>query len=57
MEKAIEESKKSLAQEHLTPEEADLQRAIKLSEKDEARRNQAVQDSNASVLFDDSNQL
>lgn len=55
--KAIEESKKSLVQEHLKAEEEELQRAIKLSEEEEARRNKAIQDSNASSLFDDHNQL
>ncbi|KAJ7583432.1 epsin domain-containing protein [Mycena floridula] len=55
--KAIEESKRSLAQEQLTAEERDLQQAIKLSEEEEARRNREVEDSNSSALFDDQNQL
>jgi epsin len=55
--RAIEESKKSLAQERLTAEERDLQEAIKLSQEEESKRNKAVEDSNASALFDDSNQL
>lgn len=55
--KAIEESKKSLAQERLTAEDRDLQQAIKLSQEEEAKRNQSVVDSNASALFDDNNQL
>lgn len=55
--KAIEESKRSLAREQLSAEEADLQKAIKLSEEEEARRTKAVEDSNASSLFDDNNQL
>lgn len=59
--KAIEESKRSLAEEQakkgaLTAEERDLQQAIKLSEEEEARRRNAVDDSNASALFDDHNQ-
>ncbi|KAJ4474426.1 heme peroxidase [Lentinula aciculospora] len=55
--RAIEESKKSLAQDRLTAEERDLQQAIKLSQEEEAKRNKAVEDSNASALFDDNNQL
>jgi epsin len=55
--RAIEESKKSLAQEQLTAEERDLAEAIKLSEEEEAKRNKAVQDSNENALFDDNNQL
>lgn len=55
--KAIEESKKSLAQEQLTAEERDLQQAIKLSEEEEKKRTQAVDDTNAAALFDDQNQL
>lgn len=60
--KAIEESKRSLAEEQakkgaLTAEERDLQQAIRLSEEEEAKRKNAVDDSNASALFDDQNQL
>ncbi|KAJ3802140.1 epsin domain-containing protein, partial [Lentinula aff. detonsa] len=55
--KAIEESKKSLANDRMTAEERDLQQAIKLSQEEEAKRNRAVEDTNASALFDDSNQL
>ncbi|KAJ3709953.1 hypothetical protein C8R42DRAFT_617405 [Lentinula raphanica] len=55
--RAIEESKKSLAQDRITAEERDLQQAIKLSQEEEAKRNKAVEDSNASALFDDNNQL
>ncbi|KAK0497721.1 epsin domain-containing protein [Armillaria luteobubalina] len=55
--KAIEESKRTLAQERITAEERDLQEAIKLSEEEEAKRNKAVEDSNSSSLFDDQNQL
>ena len=60
--KAIEESKRSLAEEQakqgaLSAEERDLQQAIKLSEEEEARRRNAVDDSNASALFDDHNQV
>ncbi|KAH7909010.1 hypothetical protein BJ138DRAFT_278605 [Hygrophoropsis aurantiaca] len=56
--RAIEESKRSLAEEQrkagtLTAEEQDLQRAIRMSEEEEAKRNKAVEDSNASSLFDD----
>jgi epsin len=53
--KAIEESKKSFSAEH--SEEKDLQRAIRLSEEEEAKRKSAVENSNASALFDDQNQL
>ncbi|KAL0577183.1 hypothetical protein V5O48_004822 [Marasmius crinis-equi] len=56
--RAIEESKKTLAQEQLkAAEERDLEQAIKLSEEEEAKRNKAVEDSNASALFDDQNQI
>lgn len=57
LKKAIEESKRSLAAEQLTAEERDLQQAIKLSEEEEAKRKNAVEDTNASALFDDQNQL
>ena len=56
--RAIEASKQSLAEEQArVSEENDLQRAIRLSEEEEAKRNKAVQDSNASALFDDQSQL
>jgi epsin len=60
--KAIEESKRSLAAEQaksgaLSAEERDLQQAIRMSEEEEAKRRNAVDDSNASALFDDQNQL
>jgi epsin len=60
--KAIEESKRSLAEEQakkgaMTAEERDLQQALRLSEEEEAKRRSAVDDSNASALFDDHNQL
>jgi epsin len=60
--KAIEESKRSLAEEQakkgvLTAEERDLQQALRMSEEEEAKRKNAVDDSNASALFDDHNQL
>ncbi|EGN97248.1 hypothetical protein SERLA73DRAFT_161383 [Serpula lacrymans var. lacrymans S7.3] len=56
--RAIEESKRTLAEEQakagqMTAEERDLQQAIRLSEEEEAKRNKAVEDSNASALFDD----
>jgi epsin len=59
--RAIEESKRTAAAEEsknggLTAEERDLMQAIKLSEEEEAKRNKAVEDSNASSLFDDQNQ-
>lgn len=55
--RAIEESKKSLAQERLTAEERDLQQALRLSKEEEEKRKHDVDSSNASALFDDSNQL
>jgi epsin len=60
--KAIEESKRSLAEEQakkgaLSAEERDFQKALQMSEEEEARRRSAVDDSNASALFDDQNQL
>ena len=55
--KAIEESKRSLAADRVAAEERDLQQAIRLSEEEEAKRKNAVDDSNASALFDDQNQL
>jgi epsin len=56
--KAIEESKKSLAaEEGRKTEERDLATAIRLSEEEEAKRHKAVEDSNASALFDDQAQM
>lgn len=55
--KAIEESKRTLAAEQVSAEERDLQQAIRLSEEEEAKRKNAVEDTNASALFDDQNQL
>ena len=55
--RAIEESKKSLAQERLTAEERDLQQALRLSQEEEEKRKHDVDSSNESALFDDSNQL
>lgn len=56
--RAIEASKKSHAEEQARQEEeSDLQRAIRLSEEEEAKRNKAVEDSNASALFDDQAQM
>ena len=54
--KAIEESKKSLAQERVTAEQRDLERAIRMSQEEEDRRKKQVADSNASSLFDDTAQ-
>lgn len=57
LQKAIEESKRSLAEEQarerLTAEERDLQQAIRLSEEEEANRARAIAESNQSSLFDD----
>ncbi|KAF9475031.1 ENTH-domain-containing protein [Pholiota conissans] len=55
--RAIEESKKSLMQDRMTAEERDLQAALKLSKEEEDKRKQDMENSNASALFDDSNQL
>jgi epsin len=56
--KAIEESKKTLAEEQgRKAEEQDLATAIRLSEEEEAKRHKAVEDSNAHALFDDQAQM
>lgn len=60
--RAIEESKRSLAEEEarkgtLTAEERDLLQAIKLSEEEERKRNEAVEKANERALFDENNQL
>lgn len=55
--KAIEESKKSLAREMQDKEERELKEALKLSEEEEMKRQRDVENSNASSLFDDANQL
>ena len=58
LKRAIEASKQTLVEEQARlAEENDLQRAIRLSEEEEAKRNKAVEDSNASALFDDQAQL
>ena len=55
--RAIEESKKTLAQERITAEQRDLENAIRLSQEEEEQRKQKVADSNAAALFDDTNQM
>ncbi|KIM44017.1 hypothetical protein M413DRAFT_68137 [Hebeloma cylindrosporum] len=55
--RAIEESKKTLAQDRLTAEERDLQQALRLSKEEEEKRKNDVDNSNAAALFDDSNQF
>ncbi|EJD48874.1 ENTH-domain-containing protein [Auricularia subglabra TFB-10046 SS5] len=60
--RAIELSKRTLQEEqsqsgHLTAEEMDLQKALKLSEEEEAKRTKAVEDANSRSLFDDNAQL
>ncbi|PPR00734.1 hypothetical protein CVT24_000940 [Panaeolus cyanescens] len=57
LKKAIEESKKSLAREMADKEDRELKEALKLSEEEEQKRQRDVENSNASSLFDDSNQL
>src|ERR1700722_15541902 len=55
--RAIEESKRTAqAEKAKQSEERDLAEAIRLSEEEEAKRNKAIEDSNASSLFDDQNQ-
>ncbi|KZV83519.1 ENTH-domain-containing protein [Exidia glandulosa HHB12029] len=56
--RAIELSKRTLEEEQnkagkLTAEELDLQKAIKLSEEEDAKRRSAVEDANSRALFDD----
>ena len=55
--KAIEESKKSLAQDRVTAEQRDLEQAIRMSQEEEENRKKQVADSNSSALFDDTNQM
>ncbi|KAF7791474.1 hypothetical protein EIP86_002490 [Pleurotus ostreatoroseus] len=61
--RAIEESKRTAAEEEsrqgtMTAEERDLQQAIKLSEEEERKRNEAITNANQSSLFDEQqNQL
>ncbi|KAF7760704.1 hypothetical protein Agabi119p4_10113 [Agaricus bisporus var. burnettii] len=57
LKRAIEESKKTLAQEQRDAEERELEKAIQLSKDEEEKRKHAVEDSNAAALFDDQNQL
>ncbi|KAH7099985.1 hypothetical protein BKA62DRAFT_707906 [Auriculariales sp. MPI-PUGE-AT-0066] len=59
--RAIELSKRTAEEESgksstMTAEELDLQKAIKLSEEDEAKRSRAVEDANSRALFDDTQQ-
>ena len=54
---ALELSKRTAAEDMARQkEENDLAKAIKESEEEEAKRNKAIQDSNASSLFDDQQQ-
>jgi len=56
--KAIEASKRTLAEEQgRKAEEHDLATAIRLSKEEEAKRHKAIEDSNATALFDDQAQL
>jgi len=58
MKKAIEASKRSLQEEQARKlEEDDLQKAIRLSEEEEAKRKKALEDANARSLFDDNQQV
>lgn len=57
LKRAIEASKRSLQEEQArTAEENDLQKALRLSEEEEAKRKQALEDANARSLFDDAQQ-
>jgi epsin len=53
LKKAIEESKKSLAQEMRKKEEDELKQALQMSEQEELKRQKDVENSNAQSLFDD----
>ena len=55
--KAIEESKRTLAAERAAAEERELQAALRASKEEEDKRQKGVEDTNASALFDDANQL
>lgn len=55
--KAIEESKRTLAQDRVTAEQRDLEQAIRMSQEEEEQRKRQVADSNASSLFDDTHQM
>ncbi|KAF8646005.1 hypothetical protein AX16_007431 [Volvariella volvacea WC 439] len=57
LKRAIEESKRTLAQEQQNAEERDLAEAIRQSEEEERKRHKAVDDTNASSLFDDTSQI
>ncbi|KAI0829104.1 ENTH-domain-containing protein [Trametes gibbosa] len=54
--RAIEESKRTAEQERATAEDNDLQRAIRLSQEEEEKRKKALDEANATALFDASNQ-
>lgn len=55
--RAIEESKRTLAQEMAKKEEQELAEALKESEQEELKRRKNVDNSNEQSLFDDQNQL
>lgn len=57
LKRAIEESKRSLQKDRQTAEERDLQEALRLSKEEEEKRKHDVDNSNASALFDDAQQL
>ena len=58
LQRAIEASKRSLAEEQARgAEDRDLERAIRLSQEDEAKRSQALLDANGQALFDDQQQM
>ncbi|KAF8337376.1 uncharacterized protein EI90DRAFT_3118818 [Cantharellus anzutake] len=58
LKRAIEASKQSLAAENTRKaEEEDLQKALRLSQEDEAKRLKTLEDANSRALFDDQNQL
>lgn len=57
LKKAIEESKRSLFKEQKDREDKEFEEALRLSKEEEEKRKKDVENSNASSLFDDANQL
>lgn len=51
--KAIEESKRSLAQDMAKKEQRELEAALKASEEEESKRRKDLDDANANALFDE----
>jgi hypothetical protein len=57
LKRAIEESKRSLANEQKDREDKELEEALRLSKDEEEKRKKEVENSNASALFDDASQM